>query len=99
MYDLREKRLRDQRWMINSSIRQGLKQGLEQGMEKGMEQGRQEGRKEGVDLGIVLGQIKSFQKLLGLVPSNDGELMAKDVAELQALASELENQALKKFRG
>lgn len=87
MYDSREKRLRDRRWMINSSIRQGLVQG------------RQEGRKEGVDLGMVLGQIKSFQKLLGLVPSNDGELMAKDVAELQALASELENQALKKFRG
>ncbi len=52
MYDLREKRLRDQRWMINSSIRQGLKQGLEQ-----------------------------------------------DIAELQALAAELEKQVLKKFRG
>lgn len=99
MYDLREKRLRDQRWMINSSIRQGLNQGLEQGLEKGLEQGRQEGRKEGVNLGIVLGQIKSFQKLLGLIPSNDQELMAQDIAELQALASELENQVHKKFRG
>jgi len=78
MYDAREKQLRDQRWMIKSSLKQGLEQG----------------RKEGVDLGKLLGQIKSFQKLLGFKQSSDEELMAKDPAELAALASEMENQIL-----
>ncbi|MEK0424455.1 MAG: hypothetical protein RJB11_546 [Planctomycetota bacterium] len=82
MYDAREKQLRDQRWMIKSSLKQGLEQGLEQG------------RKEGIDLGKLLGQIKSFQKLLGFKQSSDEELMAKDPAELAALASEMENQIL-----
>jgi flagellar biosynthesis/type III secretory pathway protein FliH len=78
MYDAREKQLRDQRWMIKSSLKQGLEQG----------------RKEGVDLGKLLGQIKSLQKLLGFKQSSDEELMAKDPAELAALASEMENQIL-----
>jgi flagellar biosynthesis/type III secretory pathway protein FliH len=82
MYDAREKQLRDQRWMIKSSLKQGLEQGLEQG------------RKEGVDLGKLLGQIKSLQKLLGFKQSSDEEHMAKDPAELAALASEMENQIL-----
>jgi flagellar biosynthesis/type III secretory pathway protein FliH len=82
MYDAREKQLRDQRWMIKSSLKQGLEQGLEQG------------RKEGIDLGKLLGQIKSFQKLLGFKQSSDEELMAKEPAELAALASKLENQIL-----
>ena len=90
MYDAREKQLRDQRWMIKSS----LKQGLEQGLEQGRKEGRSEGRKEGVDLGKLLGQIKSLQKLLGFNQSSEEELMAKEPAELAALASKLENQIL-----
>jgi len=94
MYDAREKQLRDQRWMIKSSLKQGLEQGLEQGRSEGRKEGLQEGRKEGVDLGKLLGQIKSFQKLLGFKQSSDEELMAKEPAELAALASKLENQIL-----
>jgi len=94
MYDAREKQLRDQRWMIKSS----LKQGLEQGRSEGRKEGLQEGRKEGVDLGKLLGQIKSFQKLIGMEQSSDEELMTKEPAELSALACELENQILKNLK-
>jgi predicted transposase/invertase (TIGR01784 family) len=101
MYDLREKRRRDQRWIINSSIRHGLEQGLKQGLEQGLEQGRQQGLEEGqqlglkngLDLGILFGQIKSLQKLLGLEQIPLEDLMAKDPAELKALVSDLEKTA------
>jgi len=98
MYDAREKQLRDQRWMIKSSLKQGLEQGLEQGRSEGRKEGLQEGRKEGVDLGKLLGQIKSFQKLIGMEQSSDEELMTKEPAELSALACELENQILKNLK-
>ena len=106
MYDLREKGLRDQRWMINSSIRHGLEQGLEQGRAEGIEQcieqgrveGQQEGLKMGVDLGKLLCQINSFQNLLGLVTSSDQELMNKDLEELKSLGSDLENQLRRNLR-
>jgi len=98
MYDAREKQLRDQRWMIKSSLKQGLEQGLEQGRSEGRKEGLQEGRKEGVDLGKLLGQIKSFQKLIGMEQSSDEEVMTKEPAELSALACELENQILKNLK-
>ena len=102
MYDAREKLLRDKRWIVQSSIKQGLERGLEQGLEKGLEQGRREGQqlglKIGVDLGLLFGQIKSFQKLLGLEQTPQEELMAKDPAELKAFASDLENQVLRNLR-
>ena len=82
MYDAREKRLRDQRWLINSSVRQGREEGLE----------------EGLDLGKLLGEIKSYQRLLGLTQSSDQELLELEPTKLAAMASELENQILKNLR-
>ena len=94
MYDAREKRLRDQRWLINASVRQGL----EDGRNEGRNEGRKEGHKEGFNLGSLLGVIKSFQRLLGLVQSSDEELLTKDPAELSAMASELESQIQRKLQ-
>jgi len=102
MYDAREKLLRDKRWIVQSSIKQGLEQGLEKGLEQGRREGREEGQqlglKIGVDLGLLFGQIKSFQKILGLEQTTQEELMAKDPAELKAFASDLENQVLRNLR-
>ena len=94
MYDAREKRLRDQRWLINASVRQGL----EDGRNEGRNEGRKEGHKEGFNLGSLLGVIKSFQRLLGLAQSSDEELLTKDPAELSAMASELESQIQRKLQ-
>lgn len=91
MYDLREKRRRDQQWIISSSIRHGLEQGLEQGLQRGLE--------KGVDLGKLLGEIKSLQKLLGMAQSSDEELLAKEPTELKSIAADLENQIRKNLRG
>ena len=94
MYDAREKRLRDQRWLVDASVRQGLEKGLEKGREEGIEKGR----KEGFDLGKLLGEIKSFQMVLGLAQSSDEDLLAKDPAVLTAMASELQSQVVNNLR-
>ncbi|MFM8574048.1 MAG: Rpn family recombination-promoting nuclease/putative transposase [Pirellula sp.] len=94
MYDAREKRLRDQRWLVNASVRQGL----EDGRNEGRIEGHREGHREGFNLGSLLGVIKSFQRLLGLAQSSDEELMTKDPAELSAMASELESQIQRKLQ-
>ena len=50
MYDMREKRLRDHKWLlklaIGESIEQGLQQGIEQGLQQGIEQGIEQGKLE-----------------------------------------------------
>lgn len=84
MYDMREKRLRDQKWLINSATRDGLKQGIEQGLKQGIEQG--------IELGALIGQIVLLQKQLGLRVSTKDELLSKETVELNAMLSELELQ-------
>lgn len=74
VYDIREKRLRDQKWLINSAMRDSLQQGIEQG----------------IALGELVGQIVLLQRQLGLRISTREELLAKDTCELNALISELE---------
>ena len=74
VYDIREKRLRDQKWLINSAMRDSLQQGIEQG----------------IALGELVGQIVLLQRQLGLRVSTREELLAKDTCELNALISELE---------
>lgn len=78
VYDIREKRLRDQKWLINSAMRDSLQQGLQQGIE------------QGIALGELVGQIVLLQRQLGLRVSTREELLAKDTCELNALISELE---------
>ena len=78
VYDIREKRLRDQKWLINSAMRDSLQQGIEQGIE------------QGIALGELVGQIVLLQRQLGLRVSTREELLAKDTCELNALISELE---------
>lgn len=82
VYDIREKRLRDQKWLINSAMRDSLQQGLQQGIEQGIEQG--------IALGELVGQIVLLQRQLGLRVSTREELLAKDTCELNALITELE---------
>lgn len=78
VYDIREKRLRDQKWLINSAMRDSLQHGLQQGIE------------QGIALGELVGQIVLLQRQLGLRVSTREELLAKDTCELNALISELE---------
>ncbi|MCE2798051.1 MAG: Rpn family recombination-promoting nuclease/putative transposase [Planctomycetaceae bacterium] len=92
MYDAREKKLRDQQWLI----RAGLVEGREQGRQEGLVEGRQEGRQEGIQLGELIGLIRFFQRQLGICQSPQEALAAKDPLELKALASELETQFGKK---
>ena len=86
VYDIREKRLRDQKWLINSAMRDSLQQGLQQGIEQGLQQGIE----QGIALGELVGQIVLLQRQLGLRVSTREELLAKDTCELNALISELE---------
>ena len=104
MYDMREKRLRDHKWLlklaIGESIEQGLQQGIEQGLQQGIEQGLQQGIEQGIEQGIqqgielgeLVGQIVLLQRQLGLRVSTREELLAKEPCELIALISELEPQ-------
>ncbi|MFM9063892.1 MAG: hypothetical protein ACKOOI_12795, partial [Pirellula sp.] len=80
MYDNREKRLRDQQWL--------MRVGLVEGREKGL----QEGRQEGIQIGETIGLIRFFQRHLGIEESSREELAAKDPLELKAIAAELEKQ-------
>ena len=80
MYDAREKKIRDQQWILNASRKQGL------------EEGRQEGRQEGIELGELFGEIRVLQKILGMAQSTDDELKSIERSELQSLASNLEVQ-------
>ena len=96
MYDMREKRLRDHKWLlklaIGESIEQGLQQGIEQGLQQGIEQGIEQGIQQGIELGELVGQIVLLQRQLGLRVSTREELLAKEPCELIALISELEPQ-------
>jgi flagellar biosynthesis/type III secretory pathway protein FliH len=96
MYDMREKRLRDHKWLlklaIGESIEQGLQQGIEQGLQQGIEQGIEQGIQQGIELGELVGQIVLLQRQLGLRISTREELLAKEPRELIALISELEPQ-------
>lgn len=78
VYDMREKRLRDQKWLINSAMHDSLQQGLQQGIE------------QGIALGELVGQIVLLQRQLGLRVSTREELLAKDTCELNTLITELE---------
>ena len=84
MYDNREKRLRDQQWL--------MRVGLVEGREKGRQEGLQEGRQEGIQIGETIGLIRFFQRHLGIEESSREELAAKDPLELKALSAELEMQ-------
>lgn len=88
MYDNREKRLRDQQWLM----RVGLVEGREKGRQEGLQEGRQEGRQEGIQIGETIGLIRFFQRHLGIEESSREELAAKDPLELKALSVELEMQ-------
>ncbi|MEI6525613.1 MAG: Rpn family recombination-promoting nuclease/putative transposase [Planctomycetota bacterium] len=80
MYDAREKKIRDQQWILNASRKQGL------------EEGRQEGRQEGIELGELFGEIRVLQKMLGMAQSTDDKLKSIERSELKSLASDLEAQ-------
>ncbi len=76
MYDMREKRLRDHKWLLKLAIGESIQQGIQQGIE----------------LGELVGQIVLLQRQLGLRISTREELLAKEPRELIALISELEPQ-------
>jgi hypothetical protein len=76
MYDMREKRLRDHKWLLKLAIGESIQQGIQQGIE----------------LGELVGQIVLLQRQLGFRVSTREELLAKEPRELIALISELEPQ-------
>lgn len=76
MYDMREKRLRDHKWLLKLAIGESIEQGIQQGIE----------------LGALVGQVLLLQRQLGLRISTREELLAKEPCELSALISELEPQ-------
>ena len=53
----------------------------------------QKGRQEGVASGTLIGRIQGYQGALGFQVNTVEELMAKDLASLEALLSELEGRA------
>lgn len=73
---MREKRLRDHKWLLKLAIGESIQQGIQQGIE----------------LGELVGQIVLLQRQLGLRISTREELLAKEPRELIALISELEPQ-------
>ena len=92
MYDMREKRLRDHKWLLKLAIGESIEQGLQQGIEQGLQQGIEQGIQQGIELGELVGQIVLLQRQLGLRVSTREELLAKEPCELIALISELEPQ-------
>jgi predicted transposase/invertase (TIGR01784 family) len=83
MYDSREKAALD----LQSGLIDAREAGVEEGLEKGLEKGELNGE-------IKL--IKTLQEILGEPMSEESELRARTLDQLQALAADLRNRVLRR---
>ncbi len=79
MYDAREKAIRDQQWAMNASHREGVREGEIKG--------KIEGKIEG-----EIKLIRTLQTILCTSVSEEQELRALDLAQLESLTNNLQNQ-------
>ena len=77
MYDAREKAIRDRKWQLNSAFREGERKGEIKGEIKGKIQGE-----------IKL--IRTLQELLHIPVSEEQDLRAMTLEQLEALTSSLQ---------
>ena len=83
MYDAREKAIRDQQWAMNAAHHQGVLEGELRGKIKGEVEGEIKGE-------IKL--IRTLQTILCIPASEDQELRALDLAQLELLTNHLQDQ-------
>ncbi|RMF45434.1 MAG: hypothetical protein D6753_00130, partial [Planctomycetota bacterium] len=76
MYDAREKAILDFKFAISGARREGRKEGLQKGLTTGK----------------LAGRIQTLQDVLGESVTPDEELLAMDVATLEAMVAELQQR-------
>lgn len=76
MYDLREKAMRDQQWILKATRKEGIEEGLKQGLEISRRQ---------VEIRI----IQTLQDILGQPVSEETSFSDMSLEQLQAKSSEL----------
>ncbi|MEI8376770.1 MAG: Rpn family recombination-promoting nuclease/putative transposase [Planctomycetota bacterium] len=88
MYDAREKAIRDQQWAMNAAHREGVIEGELKG--------KIEGEIEGKIKGEIKGEIKlirTLQAILCIPVSEEQELRALNLAQLESLTNNLQSQS------
>ena len=87
MYDAREKAIRDRKWELNSAFREGEREGEIKG--------KIEGKIEGEIKGKIEGEIKLIRTLQGILQtpvSEEQELRAMTLEQLESLTSSLQEE-------
>ena len=99
MYDAREKAIRDQQWAMNAAHHQGVLEGELRGKIEGKIEGEIEGEIKGEIKGKIKGEIegeikliRTLQTILCIPASEDQELRALDLAQLELLTNHLQDQ-------
>jgi len=87
MYDAREKAIRDRQWAMNAAHREGVLEGELKGEIKGKIKGKIEGKVEG-----EIKLIRTLQTILCMPVSEEQELRALDLARLELLTNNLQDQ-------
>ena len=83
MYDAREKAIRDRKWELNGAFREGQREGEIRGKIEGEIRGKAEG-------GIKL--IRTLQGILDIPVSEEQDLRAMTLEQLEALTSSLQEK-------
>ncbi len=103
MYDARERAIRDRQWEIDAARNEGEQAGLIKGEQAGLIKGEQAGLIKGEQAGLIKGEqaglikgkietIRMLQGLLYLPLSDEQELMAMGLEQLELLASGLQEK-------
>ena len=103
MYDARERAIRDRQWKIDAARNEGEQAGLIKGEQAGLIKGEQAGLIKGEQAGLIKGEqaglikgkietIRMLQGLLYLPLSDEQELMAMGLEQLELLASGLQEK-------
>jgi flagellar biosynthesis/type III secretory pathway protein FliH len=93
-YLSRLKKQRDDAFFPKAMREEGLAEGRAAGLAEGRAAGLAEGQAEGLAKGAFIGRIQLAQRLLKRPTTSKDELASRSLAELEALANELENEAL-----
>jgi predicted transposase YdaD len=87
MYDAREKAIRDREWLLSASRREGELKGKLEGKLEGRIEGKLEGRIEG-----EIKLIRTLQGILQLPLSEECELRAMQLEQLESMTSSLQER-------
>jgi predicted transposase/invertase (TIGR01784 family) len=92
MYDAREKKLRDQLWLMNATKfdrEQTFREGRAEGIEKGIEKGRAEER-----FAAEVRMIQELQQILGVPVTETSTLLACSESQLRQMKDAIRNELM-----